>query len=187
MNEPLRYAALVAELAQGLFGWWIVILVLLWNVVHVSDAERWQRWLRNGLWVGIVGCALALTTFGAWCLQQAFSPDPEVRAALMARCSGPYAWGFWLSLFGHVLMVAVLVMAHARASWWLAWAVALLMSLPFERLVILITSLHRDYLPSSWKMYQQAVLHLVAPIALLLSALLMAWAQRRAGAQDGKA
>lgn len=48
----------------------------------------------------------------------------------------------------------------------------------FERLVMVITSLHRDYLPTSWTLYH-TWLDLLTPIALLFCALLMWRTERR--------
>lgn len=180
MYEPVRYLPILADALQVLFGWWVVTLALVMALSRTMDVKRRQRWLRFGVLVGLLGGILGLVASGACLLGMANTPDAAVRASLTERLSGPYAWGLRLSLVTQLLWVATLVVARSRASWWLAWAVALVMSLPFERSVILITSLHRDYVPSGWTVPLQTWRLLLLPLMLLVSAPAMWFAQQRA-------
>lgn len=70
------------------------------------------------------------------------------------RIAGPYSTYYWLSVINSVLIFTFLLFKkHRNAVWITFWIV--LSSAPFnyERLVIWITSLYRDYLPSSWSVY----------------------------------
>jgi len=71
------------------------------------------------------------------------------------RAAGPYAWCYWTMITCNVLLPQL---------FWLRWfrrtpramfvlAICVNVGMWFERFVIVVTSLHRDYLPSSWMMF----------------------------------
>ncbi|MBI4423171.1 MAG: polysulfide reductase NrfD [Elusimicrobia bacterium] len=80
---------------------------------------------------------------------------PLERFMLANRAGGPYALAFWALVATNVLAPQVLWSEKVRASPWALWVVALTINVGMwlERFVIVITSLHRDFLPSSWGMY----------------------------------
>jgi len=69
---------------------------------------------------------------------------------------GPYAWAYWLLISCNVLAPQVLWSRRARSSPPVLFVVSIIVNIGMwlERYVIVITSLHRDFLPSSWGMYQ---------------------------------
>ena len=98
----------------------------------------------------IVGYAYAMEFFIAWYGGNAFE-----QYAFINRATGPYWWAYWAMIFcnvvtpqlfwfrffrRHVLWVFVVCMFVNAGMW-------------FERFVIIVTSLHRDFLPSSWNMF----------------------------------
>ncbi len=72
------------------------------------------------------------------------------------RQFGPYAPIYWTMLFCNVVVPQVFWWGRARANHLLLWIAALLVNVGMwtERFVIIVTSLSRDYLPSSWAMYK---------------------------------
>src|SRR5437773_7024060 len=74
---------------------------------------------------------------------------------LYNRMFGPYAPLYWAMLGCNVLVPQVLWFRRARASVPLLFVVALLVNIGMwlERFTIIVMSLHRDFLPSSWGMY----------------------------------
>jgi molybdopterin-containing oxidoreductase family membrane subunit len=72
------------------------------------------------------------------------------------RMTGPYAWSFWGLMLCNVVMPQLLWSRRIRKS--MAWLMVISMfvnvGMWLERFVIIVTSLHRDYLPSSWGMYR---------------------------------
>ena len=80
----------------------------------------------------------------------------EAFAFFNTRPRGPYAPIYWLMLTCNVLVPQILWWKRARGSVWLLWIVSLLVNVGMwtERFVIIVTSLHRDFLPSSWAMYR---------------------------------
>ena len=71
------------------------------------------------------------------------------------RAPGPYAPAFWVMLVCNVGVPQLMWSRRLRRSIPVLFAVALLVNLGMwlERYVIVITALHRDFLPSSWGMY----------------------------------
>jgi molybdopterin-containing oxidoreductase family membrane subunit len=55
----------------------------------------------------------------------------------------------------NVIVPQLLWFTKARQSVWILWVVSVLVNVGMwcERFVIIVTSLHRDFLPSSWAMY----------------------------------
>jgi Ni/Fe-hydrogenase subunit HybB-like protein len=98
----------------------------------------------------IVGYAYAMEFFIAW-----YGGNMYEQYAFINRATGPYWWAYWSMIFcnvvapqlfwfrffrRHVLWVFVVCMFVNAGMW-------------FERFVIIVTSLHRDFLPSSWNMF----------------------------------
>jgi len=68
------------------------------------------------------------------------------------RAMGPYAWAFWLMVFCNVVAPQLFWFKKWRTTPALMIIVAVLVNVGmwFERFVIIVTSLSRDFLPSSW-------------------------------------
>jgi molybdopterin-containing oxidoreductase family membrane subunit len=71
------------------------------------------------------------------------------------RAAGPYAWCYWTMITCNVLLPQLFWFRWFRRtpSAMLLIAVCVNVGMWFERFVIVVTSLHRDYLPSSWMMF----------------------------------
>ena len=74
---------------------------------------------------------------------------------MMNRAFGPYAWAFWALMLTNVFIPQALWSKRVRRSELLLFLVAFSVNIGMwlERFVIVVTSLHRDYVPSSWRMY----------------------------------
>jgi molybdopterin-containing oxidoreductase family membrane subunit len=71
------------------------------------------------------------------------------------RATGPYAWAYWTMISCNVIAPQVFWFKKARRNIYVLFFFSLVVNVGmwFERFVIIVTSLHRDYLPSSWAMY----------------------------------
>jgi Ni/Fe-hydrogenase subunit HybB-like protein len=71
------------------------------------------------------------------------------------RMRGPYAPLYWALIFCNAVVPQVLWFRRARTNVALLFVVALVVNVGMwlERFIIVVTSLHRDFLPSSWGMY----------------------------------
>jgi molybdopterin-containing oxidoreductase family membrane subunit len=95
----------------------------------------------------IVGYAYAMEFFIAW-----YSGVPYERFAFVNRAFGPYAWAYWTMVSCNVISPQIFWFKKFRRSIPVMMVVAVFVNIGmwFERFVITVTSLSRDYLPSSW-------------------------------------
>jgi Ni/Fe-hydrogenase subunit HybB-like protein len=72
---------------------------------------------------------------------------------------GPYWWTFWLLILCNILIPQALWSRRVRMSIPLVFAISLVVNtgMWLERFVIVVTSLHRDFMPSAWGMYYPTV------------------------------
>ncbi len=74
---------------------------------------------------------------------------------IMNRMTGPYAMQYWFLILCNILIPQALWSRRVRASIPALFLVSLVINtgMWLERYIIVVTSLHRDFLPSSWGMY----------------------------------
>jgi molybdopterin-containing oxidoreductase family membrane subunit len=72
---------------------------------------------------------------------------------------GPYAWSYWLLLVCNFLVPQILWSKRLRRNILALFTVAMFVNVGMwlERFVIIVTSLHRDFVPSSWDMYYPTI------------------------------
>jgi molybdopterin-containing oxidoreductase family membrane subunit len=99
----------------------------------------------------IVGYAYATEFFVAW-----YSGSPYEMFAFLNRATGPYAWAYWTMVSCNVLAPQLFWFRSWRTTPWKMFIVAILVNIGmwFERFVIIVISLSRDYLPSNWGYYK---------------------------------
>ena len=74
------------------------------------------------------------------------------KAAFEQRMFGKYWLGYWLQPVFWIALTQLLWFNSIRKRLLFRMIISFFMLLSFERIVIIITSLHRDYLPSSWSL-----------------------------------
>ena len=98
----------------------------------------------------IVGVAYLTEFFIAW-----YSGNVYEQYAFANRAFGPYWWAYWSMMSCNLIAPQVFWFKWARTTPWFIFIMSIVVNVGmwFERFVIIVTSLHRDYLPSSWVMY----------------------------------
>jgi molybdopterin-containing oxidoreductase family membrane subunit len=98
----------------------------------------------------IVGIAYITEFFIAW-----YSGVAAEQYAFMNRMFGPYWWAYWSMMTCNVISPQLFWFKKIRTSIAATFLLSLVVNIGmwFERFVIIVTSLHRDYLPSSWAMF----------------------------------
>ncbi|MGH9943110.1 MAG: NrfD/PsrC family molybdoenzyme membrane anchor subunit [Pyrinomonadaceae bacterium] len=99
----------------------------------------------------IVAYGYTMEAFFAW-----YSQNTYEQYMIINRMTGPYAWSYWALILCNVVVPQFLWSKRVRHSTFALFAISLVVSVGMwlERFVILVTSLHRDFLPSSWAMYR---------------------------------
>ena len=98
----------------------------------------------------IVGYGYMIEAFMAW-----YSGNPYEQSMMWNRMTGPYAPFYWALMFCNILTPQALWFRRVRSKPAALFVIAIIVSVGMwlERFVIIVTSLHRDFLPSSWGMY----------------------------------
>jgi len=84
-----------------------------------------------------------------------YSGNVYERFVFLNRAAGPYAWAYWIMVSCNVVVPQFFWSRRIRSRVWVVFVLSILINVGmwFERFVIIVTSLHRDYLPSSWAEY----------------------------------
>jgi molybdopterin-containing oxidoreductase family membrane subunit len=85
-----------------------------------------------------------------------YSGNKYEHFAIWNRMHGPYAPYYWILIFCNGFTPQFLWFKKIRSNLLLLWVISVVVSIGMwlERFVIVVVSLHRDFLPSSWGMYQ---------------------------------
>jgi molybdopterin-containing oxidoreductase family membrane subunit len=102
----------------------------------------------------MVSYSYVLEFFMAW-----YSGNMYERFTFWNRAFGPYAWGFAIMVFCNVLVPQIFWSRKLRASIPVMFIASLLINVGmwFERYVIIVGSLSRDFLPSSWQYFKPTI------------------------------
>jgi molybdopterin-containing oxidoreductase family membrane subunit len=95
----------------------------------------------------IVGYSYATELLIAW-----YSGNLFEQYAVLNRALGPLAWSYWVMITCNVIVPQVFWLRSARTHMGLLFVTSILINVGMwmERFVIVVTSLHRDFLPSNW-------------------------------------
>ncbi|MEQ8548638.1 MAG: NrfD/PsrC family molybdoenzyme membrane anchor subunit [Cyclobacteriaceae bacterium] len=98
----------------------------------------------------IVGVAYITELFIAW-----YSGVEAEQYAFLNRVSGPYWWAYASMMTCNVISPQLFWFRKIRTNLAATFVLSIVVNIGmwFERFVIIVTSLHRDFLPSSWAMF----------------------------------
>ncbi len=98
----------------------------------------------------MVGYAYAIEFFIAW-----YGANDFESFAFINRAFGPYAWAYWIMITCNVISPQLFWFRKVRENPAVVWIICIFVNVGmwFERFVIVVTSLSRDFLPSSWGYY----------------------------------
>ncbi len=147
--------------AGAVYSGFAMVLVLMIPIRKIYKLEEFvtSRHLQNmakvmlaaGL---IVAYGYLMEIFFAW-----YSAASYEQFMVQNRFTGPYAPVYWALILANVVIPQALWFKKVRTSTIGLFAVAVVINVGMwlERFVIVVTSLHRDFLPSSWDMYYPTV------------------------------
>jgi molybdopterin-containing oxidoreductase family membrane subunit len=98
----------------------------------------------------IVAYGYLMEIFFAW-----YSANPFESYMISNRMTGPYAPMYWVLIFCNIVVPQLLWFPRVRTSVLVLFVIALIVNVGMwlERYIIVVTSLHRDFLPSAWDVY----------------------------------
>lgn len=127
-------------------------LLGLKNLITVKHIENMNKII---LVTGtMVGYAYSMEFFIAW-----YSGNEYESFAFINRAFGPYAWAYWTMVSCNVITPQLFWFKKLRTSIVVSFILSIFVNIGmwFERFVITVTSLNRDFLPSSWRYFQPTI------------------------------
>jgi molybdopterin-containing oxidoreductase family membrane subunit len=121
----------------------------------------------------IVAYGYTIEAFMAW-----YSANTYEKFMMANRMTGPYGFAYWLLILCNVVTPQLLWFRRIRSSAVPLFIISLIVNVGMwlERFVIIVTSLHRDFLPSSWGRYAPTIWDIstyVGTIGLFLALLFL--------------
>src|SRR5690606_7006817 len=141
----------------AIFSGFAMVLTLLLVTRKVFKLEDyitiWHIELMNIIIIitgSIVGIAYITELFIAW-----YSGVEYEGYAFYNRIQGHYAWAYWYMMTCNMVSPQLFWIKKIRTSIAATFILSIVVNIGmwFERFVIIVISLHRDYLPSSWTMF----------------------------------
>ena len=143
--------------AGAIFSGFAMVLTLMLvtrKLFHLEDYVTIQHMEMMNIIIivtgSIVGIAYITEFFIAW-----YSGVPAEQYAFINRATGPYWWAYVTMMTANVISPQVFWIKKIRTSIVATFILSIIVNIGmwFERFVIVVTSIHRDYLPSSWAMF----------------------------------
>ena len=143
--------------AGAIFSGFAMVLTLL---IITRKVMKWENYITIGhieamckvvtLTGTMVGLAYGTEFFIAW-----YSGNVYEKYAFINRAFGPYWWAYWSMISCNVISPQFFWFKKLRTNIPFIFVISIFVNIGmwFERFVIITTSLHRDFLPSSWAMY----------------------------------
>jgi molybdopterin-containing oxidoreductase family membrane subunit len=102
----------------------------------------------------IVGVAYLTELFISW-----YSGVEYESYAFINRFSGPYSWSYWMMMTCNVISPQLFWFKKIRTSLTATFLLSIVVNIGmwFERFVIIVTSIHRDYTPGAWGEFHPSV------------------------------
>jgi len=105
----------------------------------------------------LMGYAYLMEGFTAW-----YSMNEYIHHIFIKYVTGTYGWAGRLTIACNVLIPQLLWSRRVRRSYlgMIFVSLAVTVGMWFERFVIIVVSLHQDYLPTSWNLYKPTLIDL---------------------------
>jgi len=138
------------------------------NFITVDHVENMNKILvATG---SIVALAYGTELFMSW-----YSGVEYEQYAFMNRATGPYWWAYWIMIICNVVSSQLLWIKKLRRNLVFTFFLSIVINIGmwFERFVIIVISLHREYLTSTWTMYKPTIVEvglLIGTLGIFFSA-----------------
>ncbi len=132
----------------------LTLMLIARKVMHLEDYVTPKHIERMSQLMLSMGCIVGLA-YGTEFFMASYSGNPYEQFVFKNRAFGPLSWAYWTMVSCNVLIPQLLWFKKVRTTLPLVFVIAILVNVGmwFERFVIIVTSLHRDFLPSSWAHY----------------------------------
>lgn len=143
--------------AGAIFSGFAMVMTLsipLRRIYHLEDFITNRHLDRMAMVVLATGSIVAYG-YAAEVFFSYYSGNPFERYVTINRALGPYGWSYWALLGCNIVVPQLLWFRRVRGSVPLLFLISIVVNVGMwlERFVIVVVSLHREFLPSSWRMY----------------------------------
>lgn len=143
--------------AGAIFSGFAMVMTLalvarkVYNLEHIFTLKHLDNMNKIILVTGtMVGYSYGMEFFIAW-----YSGNPYESFALTNRAFGDYSWAYWIMISCNVITPQLFWFRKLRRNLVVMFIASIVVNIGmwFERFVIIVTTLTKDYLPSAWDYY----------------------------------
>jgi molybdopterin-containing oxidoreductase family membrane subunit len=140
------------------FAMVMTLMILVRKLMHLEDYIT-PLHLENMCKVTLLTGSIVTVAYLTEAFVGFYSGNPNEMFVIINRAMGPYAWAYWTMVACNAIVPQLFWSKRVRTSIPAIFVLSILINIGmwFERFVIIVTSLHRDFLPSSWAMYMPTV------------------------------
>jgi molybdopterin-containing oxidoreductase family membrane subunit len=140
------------------FAMVMTLMILVRKLMHLEDYIT-PFHLENMCKVTLLTGSIVTVAYLTEAFVGFYSGNPNEMFVIINRAMGPYAWAYWTMVTCNAVVPQLFWSKRVRTSIPAIFVLSILINVGmwFERFVIIVTSLHRDFLPSSWAMYMPTV------------------------------
>jgi len=136
----------------------LIFVRKIFNFEHIITIDTLEKMNKVIILTGsMVGYAYGMEFFMAW-----YSGNPVEQFVFANRAFGPYAWAYWIMVSCNVIFPQLFWIKKIRRSIVAMFILGVLVNVGmwFERFVIVVSTLSRDFLPSSWRYFTPTLIDL---------------------------
>jgi len=136
------------------FAMVMTLMIVVRRLMHLEDYITMAH-LENMCKVTLLTGSIVTLAYLTEMFIGAYSGNANETQIIITRVLGPYSWAYWTMVACNALVPQLFWSKRIRTSvpWIFVLSILINVGMWFERFVIIVTSLHRDFLPSSWAMY----------------------------------
>jgi len=147
--------------AGAIFSGFAMVMTLaliarkIYNIEHIITMTHLENMNKIILVTGtMVGYAYSMEFFIAW-----YSGNPYETFAFVNRAFGDYWWAYWIMISCNVITPQLFWSRRLRRNIVVMFIASIVVNIGmwFERFVIIVTTLTKDFLPSSWDLYSPTI------------------------------
>jgi molybdopterin-containing oxidoreductase family membrane subunit len=133
----------------------LTLMIVARKAAHLEDYIT-VRHIETMAKLVIATSGMVALAYGTEFFTAQYSGNLYERFVFLNRAAGPFAWAYWIMVGCNVGVPQLLWFRRVRTHLAAVFVISLLVNVGmwFERFVIIVTSLHRDFLPANWTSYR---------------------------------
>ncbi|PWJ43109.1 NrfD/PsrC family molybdoenzyme membrane anchor subunit [Sediminitomix flava] len=140
------------------FAMVLTLMIITRKVYKLEDYITMEHIELMCIVITITGSVVGIAYITEFCIAWYSGVEYE-QYAFVNRMTGQYWWAYWAMMGCNVISPQMFYIKKARTSIGFIFFISIVVNIGmwFERFVIIVTSLHRDFLPSSWLYFNPTI------------------------------